>query len=252
MFPTINLGPLSIPAPELILLLGFLLGSIFAERKSKHFNVDPNKVEKVLWICLFAGIIGARLSYIARSPSAFQGNFLSIFSLNPNLLDPVGGLLISTAVGFAYVSKQKISYWAILDSLTPFFAVTAISLSLSNFAAGTGFGTPTTLPWGISLWNELRHPVQIYHLVSSLIALFVVYSIRQTDEYQSGFTFLLFISLTSGFRLFFSGFQESASFIGDGIRLLQLAYWIILAISLFLLNKQKFSPQMEGSDEPQG
>ena len=252
MFPTINLGPLSIPAPGLILLLGFWLGSVLAERKSKRFKVNPNLVEKVLWACLLAGLIGARLSYIARYPSSFQENLLSIFSLNPNLLDPVGGLLISAGVGFVYISHQRISLLTFLDSLTPFFAVIAISLSFSNFASGTGFGTSTTLPWGISLWYELRHPVQIYHLVGGFIALYIIFVRKQTDEYQSGFTFLLFVSLTSGFRLFFSGFQETSSLVGDGIRLPQLIYWTILAISLFLLNKHTLPPQMEKPYESQG
>ena len=252
MFPIINLGPISMPAPSLILLLGFWLGSVLAERKSKRFKVNPNLVEKVLWVCLLAGLIGARLSYIARYPSAFQENLFSIFSLNPNLLDPIGGLLISAAVGFAYISHQRISLLASLDSLTPFFAVMAIALSFSNFAAGTGFGTSTTLPWGISLWGELRHPVQIYHLVSGLVALYLISVRIQTNDHQPGFTFLLFVSLTSGFRLFFSGFQETASLVGDGIRLSQLTYWTILAISLFLLNKYNRPPQMEKPDESQG
>ena len=252
MFPTINLGPLSIPAPEFILLLGFWLGSVLAERKSKLFKVDPRIVEKVLWICLFAGLIGARLSYIARTPSAFQGNLLSIISLNPNLLDPFGGLLISAAVGFVYISNQRISFWSFLDSLTPFFAIMTITLSLSNFSSGIGFGTSTTLPWAISLWGAFRHPVQIYHLISGLVALYIIFTLKQTDKFQPGFTFLLFISLTSGFRLFFSGFQESTSLVGGGLRLIQLAYWMILAASLFLLNKQTLPAQMEKPDESQG
>jgi len=145
MFPTINLGPLSLPAPELILLISFWLGSIISERQAKRFNVDPLILDKVLWITLLAGIIGARLSYVARSPSAFEGNLLAIFSLNPDLLDPAGGLFISAAVGFLYLSKQQISAKSFLDSLSPFLGVMALALSLSNLASGRGFGTATTV-----------------------------------------------------------------------------------------------------------
>lgn len=252
MFPTINLGPLSIPSPEFIFLLGFWLGSVLAERNAKRFKIDPHLLEKVLWICLLAGLVAARFSYIARASSAFQGNLHSIFSLNPNLLDPVGGFLISAAVGFLYISNQRISLWAFLDSLSPFFAVLAAALSLSNFASGSGFGISTTLPWGLSLWGELRHPVQIYHFISGLIALGIILMVKQTDQRQSGYTFLLFISLTTGFRLFFSGFQESAILVFGGIRPLQLVYWTILAISLFILRKQYLQTQKEKFDEPKG
>ena len=252
MFPTINLGPLSIPTPEFILMLGFWLRYVLAERNAKRFQIDPHLLEKGLWICLLAGLVGARLSYVARASSAFQGNLLSIFSLNTNLLDPIGGLLISAAVGFLYVSNQRISLWVFLDSLSPFFAVLSVALSLSDLASGTGFGIPTTLPWGLSLWGELRHPVQIYYFISGFIALGVILTVKQTDKYQAGFVFLLFISLTTGFRLFFSGFQESAILFPGGIRPLQLVYWTILAISLFILRKQNLQTRMEKSDEPKG
>ena len=59
MFPVINLGPLSIPAPGFILILGFWLGSVLVERKSKRFKVNHNLAEKVLWVCLLSGLIGA-------------------------------------------------------------------------------------------------------------------------------------------------------------------------------------------------
>jgi len=245
MFPTINLGPLSIPAPELILLMGFWLGSTFSERHAKRFDVDPLILEKVLWITLLAGIIGARLSYVARSYFAFEGNLLAIISLNPNLLDPAGGLLISAAVGFLYLSRQQISVKAFLDSLSPFIAVMAIALSLSNFASGVGFGTATVLPWGIELWGIIRHPVQVYYIISGILTLFFLISFYQSKNYQPGTIFTAFLSMTSGYRLFFSGFQETRLVTINGIRLSQVVAWAILLISLYLLRNQIFPAREE-------
>jgi len=238
MFPTINLGPLSLPAPELILLISFWLGSIISERQAKRFNVDPLILDKVLWITLLAGIIGARLSYVARSPSAFEGNLLAIFSLNPDLLDPAGGLFISAAVGFLYLSKQQISAKSFLDSLSPFLGVMALALSLSNLASGRGFGTATNLPWGIELWGDNRHPVQIYYIIGGIFTLFILLRFYQGNNYQPGTIFTAFLSMTSGYQLFFSAFQETRFVTFGGIRLSQIVALAILLISLYLLRNQ--------------
>jgi len=240
MFPTINLGPLSLPAPELILLMGFWLGSTFSERHAKQFNVDPLIIDKVLWITLLAGIIGARLSYVARSPFAFEGNLLAIISLNPDLLDPVGGMLISAVIGFLYLSKQHISVKSFLDSLSPFLGVMALALSLSNFASGSGFGTATVLPWGIELWGMIRHPVQIYYIIGGILTLFFLLRFFQAKNYQPGSIFTSFLSMTSGYRIFIGGFQDTRLVLFSGIRLNQVIAWAILSISLYILRNQIF------------
>jgi len=240
MFPIINLGPLSLPAPELILLMGFWLGSTFSERHARRFNVDPLILEKILWITLLAGIIGARLSYVARSYFAFEGNLLAIISLNPDLLDPAGGLLISAAVGFLYLSRQHISPKAFLDSLTPFLGVMALALSLANFASGRGFGTATVLPWGIELWGIIRHPVQVYYITGGILTLFFLIRFFQSKNYQPGAIFTAFLSMTSGYRLFFNIFQETRLVTINGIRLSQVFAWAILLISLYIMRNQLF------------
>ena len=240
MFPTINLGPLSLPTPELILLLGFWLGSTFSERHAKRFNLDPLILEKALWITLLSGIIGARLSYVARSSFAFEGNLLAIISLNPDLLDPAGGIFISAAVGFLFLSKQQISGKAFLDSLSPLLGVMAIALSLSNFASGRGFGAATVLPWGIELWGEIRHPVQVYYIIGGFLTLLFLLRFFRTKTYQPGTIFTAFLSMTSVHRLFFSSFQETRFVTFSGIRISQVVVWAILLISLYLLRNQIF------------
>ena len=245
MLPTINLGPLSLPTPELILLLGFWLGSTFSEHHAKRFNLDPLILDKALWITLLSGIIGARLSYVARSYFAFEGNLLAIFSLNLDLLDPAGGIFISAAVGFLFLAKQQISAKAFLDSLSPFLGVMAIALSLSNFASGSGFGTATVLPWAIELWSEIRHPVQVYYIIGGILTLFFLLKFFRTKTYQPGTIFTAFLSMTSGYRLFFSSFQETRFVTFSGIRISQVVVLAILLISLYLLRNQIFPTREE-------
>lgn len=249
MLPILNLGPLSIPAPEFILLLGFWLGSLLSERSAVRYQIESHQIGKLIWTCLVAGIIGGRLSYIAGNPGAFRGNLISILSINPNLLDPVGGILISAVVGYFYHIKLGLPLRRLLDAITPFFAVLAGALSLSNFASGSGFGTATTLPWGISLWGEVRHPVQLYILLGDITTLIIILAIKKSVTYWSGRTFLLFTTLASGFRMFLMGFQEDAPLIAGVLRLNQIVAWVILAISLALFISKGVSSQVEVRDE---
>lgn len=236
MFPVLRLGPLSIPAPAFILLFGFFIGNYLAARKAKSFSIDPEIIDNVTWIGLLSGIIGARLSFIAGSPAAFKGNLSSIFSLNPALLDPFGGFVIAVGAAILILSRREIGYWQFLDSLTPFFGTVLASLFFSQFASGNSYGIPSDLPWAIDLWGTMRHPVQIYLFVFSLITLIVLLITAPLIRKPFGSLFLIFGSVTLSYMLFLSYFQSpSGSQVGH-FRLDQILYWIGLLIFLTLFN----------------
>lgn len=239
MFPVIDVGPLSLPVPELILLLGLWLGSSLAERQSQKNGGNPVALFKIIWGFLLAGILGARLSFIARNLSAFQGQWISVLSLNPALLDPTGGAVISLIVGYYLAVKYKLANWSILDDLVPVIAVLLPSLYLSNFASGSGFGTITQLPWGINLWGETRHPVQIYYLISSLVVLYLVVFRSGSNQFQAGSTMLSLLLYTSGYLTIFSAFQDPAGNLLGGFRIFQLISWMILTACILLNIKLK-------------
>jgi prolipoprotein diacylglyceryltransferase len=159
MLPVLNLGPLSLPVPQFVLLISFWAGSVLSDRKSKQILNNPGFIDRLLWTSILAGILGARLSYFARNPLAFSGEYLSLFSLNLNLFDPLGGLLIALAVSFFVVSRSKIPLLLVLDSISPFLGIFTAAIHLSRLASGAGFGSLTEVPWAINLWGGYRHPV---------------------------------------------------------------------------------------------
>ena len=78
MFPTIRIGPLSLQAPGLMLLLSLWIGITLAEKSAKVYKVSAERLSNLIFIALLAGILGARLAYIAQFPQAFAGNWLNI------------------------------------------------------------------------------------------------------------------------------------------------------------------------------
>lgn len=239
MFPTLQLGPLALQVPGLVLLAGLWLGLTLSERRAKRHGENPGYLYNLVFIALIAGVIGARLSYAITYPSAFAANPLSLLSINPGLFDPFAGILIGVSAAVIYLYRKQLPLWSTLDALTPLFAVLAIAQGIAHFAAGSAFGSPTDLPWGIHLWGAIRHPTQIYEILLATITLLAVLLIDRFPLGQiPGLTFLSFIALSAASRLFIEAFRGDSTLIGSGFRSAQVMSWLVLAACLALLGRR--------------
>jgi prolipoprotein diacylglyceryltransferase len=240
MLPVLNIGPLAIQTPGLVLLLGIWIGLSLAERYAHLFHVVAAQLYNVAFIALLAGIVGARLGYAARFPAAFAASPASLVSLNPGLLDPLGGFVVGTLAALIYGQRRSLSFWPLLDALTPVLIVFNIALALSQLAAGTAFGLPTDLPWAIELWGAARHPTQVYQLLAALFVLAVLWPGRKRlRERPPGFFFGAFLALAAGSRLVLDGFRADGLGLVGGFRLEQILAWLTLAAALFLLGRRQ-------------
>jgi phosphatidylglycerol:prolipoprotein diacylglycerol transferase len=233
MLPYIDLFGLALPLPALTLLIGLWAGISLAERYAHRKNLDPSHLYNLSLYALVAGVIGARLTYVAQFPSAFLENPGSLISPNPGLFDALGGLAVGLITALIYMQRRKLSFWPTLDALTPALAVVHIAISLSNFASGNGYGSPTSLPWGIELWGAVRHPTQVYEALGAGIILWVLWPGRVKGKRKPGTLFLRFVTYSAAARLFFEAFRGDSLVTIYNVRVMQIAAWIILVISLW-------------------
>ncbi len=219
------------PRHFLLIVAALWIGLTLAEKRSERYGVSKEQLNNLTFNSLIAFVVGGRLSFALSNLSAFSQSPLSIFSPNPDLFDPTGGLVVAVLVGLVYGQRQKLQLWATLDALTPIFAMLAVGLHLAHLAAGTAFGSPTTVPWGVDLWNATRHPTQIYELLASLLIFGLIW-FRKADS-SSGLLFLTFTALTAGARLFLEAFRGDSTLVLGGYRLVQVIAWMALAAALF-------------------
>lgn len=235
------------PPRHLILLLAALwVGLALAERRAERYGISKDSLNNLVYYSLFGYLLGGRILYALANLPAFAQSPLSLFSLNLDLFDPVAGLAAATIVGIVYGSRKGLPLWQALDTLTPLFAVIAIGLPLSQLAAGTGFGSPTDLPWAIDLWNARRHPTQVYELIAAL-GVFILTWFRKSYS-PSGSTFLMFSAVTAGARLFLEAFRGDSILVFGGLRLAQVIAWLVLALALFAgesIRGKERSPETE-------
>lgn len=232
------------PPRHLIPILAALwLGLSLSEKRAARHAISKETLNNLVYYSLLGYVLGGRLLFVIENFQAFIQSPLSIFSLNIDLFDPAGALVTAVLVGFIYGQRNKLPFWSTLDALTPLFAILAIGLHLSHLAAGTAFGSPTSVPWGIELWNANRHPAQVYELLAALLIFGFIW-FRRSDS-SAGSDFLWFTGLTAGSRLFLEAFRGDSTLIFGGIRAAQVLAWIVLA-AVFLASERLRSARRAG------
>lgn len=253
MLPILQIGPLALPVPELLMLLSFWLGLELTERHAPRFQADANAIYHLILIALAAGLVGARLAYAARFPAVFLESPLSLLTPRPQMLDASGGLLAAAAAALIYGQRKHLPLWPTLDALTSLFTVMAVALGLAHLASGDAFGAPAQVPWAIYLWGEMRHPSQIYEILAAALILAAVWPggviSRQHQAFtQPGMRFWTFLALSAVARLLLEGFRGDSILLMDSLRQAQLAAWLVLALSLWQIGKRL--PQKMPTEKP--
>jgi len=219
------------PRHFILIVAAMWIGLTLAEKRSERHGISKDQLNNITFYSLIAYVIGGRVLFAFSNLSAFTQSPLSIFSPNPDLFDPTSALIAALLTAFIYGQRQKLPLWGTLDSLTPIFATFAVGLSLAHLAAGTAFGSPTSLPWGIELWNATRHPTQLYELLASLLIFGLIWS--QKTETTPGVLFLNLTALTAFSHLFLEAFHGDSTLLPGGLRLAQLAAWVALIVIFY-------------------
>ncbi len=206
MLPFIRLGPFLLQVPELTLVLGVFLGASLAEKEAKKLRLKAELVNNLIYYGFFATIVGARLAYALKYLDAYLSDPLALFALSTTTLAINEGLLIGFGVSILYGIRKKLTLRPTLDGLAPGLAAFMIFLALSHFFAGTAYGSPTKMPWAIHLWDEYRHPTQIYELLAAILIFSLAYK-HAFGNRTPGMNFILTVALFAGSRIFLEAFR---------------------------------------------
>jgi prolipoprotein diacylglyceryltransferase len=231
MLPILQLGPLAIQLPGLLLLLGVWVGVTLAERESPKHGVQPAQLNHLVFLGLVAGLIGARLGYAVRYADVYLSSPLSLLALTPVTLAPIDGAAVGLIACLIYGQRQELPLWASLDSLTPGLAAVMVALGFAHLASGDAFGAPASLPWAVNLWGAARHPSQVYEILAAGAILALALRLGGKMQFP-GMAFLVFTALTAGARLFLEAFRGDSVIVLNGVRQAQLGALILLLLAL--------------------
>jgi phosphatidylglycerol:prolipoprotein diacylglycerol transferase len=217
-------------------LLAMWIGLNISESLARKRGQSAEKLSNLVFYGVVAWLAGGRLIFAALHPQAFLGSPISLVYPNTDIFDLTGAWISGLIVAFFYAHKHSLLQWETLDFLTPFFAFTALGLSLAHLAEGQIFGTETTIPWAVLQLDARRHPYLTYELLASSGTLGLLWLRWARSTPAAGSTFLLFAALTSGWMLLIEAFRGDSTFITGGLRLAQVGALTVLAVSLYWLD----------------
>jgi len=245
MYPFIRLGPFLLQLPGLALLGGVWAGSSLAEKEAARLRLNAADVYNLIFYALVAGIVGARLTYAVRYVSAYLANPISLLALTPATLYPNAGLVIGLAVAALLGWRKRLPLRPTLDALAPGLAAFMVALGIAHFLNGDAFGAPTSLPWSIRLWDDDRHPTQIYEVLAALAVFALAW--KRPLGIGGGLNFLLVVALSAAARIFLEAFRGDSMVWAGGFRAAQVVGLLALAACLWLLRRWQPQPMAEAS-----
>jgi phosphatidylglycerol:prolipoprotein diacylglycerol transferase len=246
VFPVLQIGPAAIQSSGLLLILGIFLGLTLSERLARKRGENPDTMTNLVLLATMISLVTARLFFAAARLALFQNNPAALLSPDPSLLDPWAGFTGASIITIIYGQRKHLEFRAILDRLTPLLAVVAVFIGIAHLASGLAFGSPTSLPWAITLWGARRHPSQIYETIGAIAILLLLW--RQYGSVGvPGTLFLKFAALSSGFFVFLSAFRGDSRLILGTFRQDQLLALVFLGLALLLLEIRSSPGKLDSS-----
>src|SRR5687767_11181879 len=90
------------PRHLILLLVALWIGLTLAEKRAEGHHVSKETLNSIVYYGLFGYILGGRILYALSYFSSFAQSPLSLFSPNPDLFDPFGGLVVALLVEVVY------------------------------------------------------------------------------------------------------------------------------------------------------
>lgn len=253
MFPVLQIGSIALPTAPLALLFGVWTGVWLAEREAVRLGLNGDAVASLVLIGLVAGVIGARVGYVAQHLGSYLTDPLGVLSPSPATLALAPGLLLGSIAIRIAGQRRQLPLWRTLDALAPGLAILGVAVGVAHLASGDAFGAPAQLPWSIVLWGEARHPSQIYEIVGAL-AVLAIWRWSRARRPFDGWSFLLVVALSAAMRVFLEAFRGDSWIFAGGLRGAQLVGLAVLALCLAALprlTRRTLTPtSVAGAAEP--
>lgn len=189
MFPVLlDLGFYQLRSYGVFVAVAILTGVWFSAREARRKGLDPSVVTDAAWPMVVAGLIGARLYYIAFSePAYYLAHPFEIFAVWHGGLSVHGALLGGLVAGLWHIRRGSLGFWRLADLVAPGIILGQTVGQIACLLNGDTYGKPTTLPWAITFTDPRAmaplgiplHPIQIYELLAYFAVFLVVWRVSQ-------------------------------------------------------------------------
>jgi phosphatidylglycerol:prolipoprotein diacylglycerol transferase len=152
VYPTLDIGPLSISPHGIGIAVGFLLGAQLMVRRSRRFDGPAeNDIWNTLFYALIGAIVGARAGYVFGHFSEVTDggdDLLGILRIWEGGISLIGGITGAVLFALPYMLRKKMGFWRTMDLAAPGLALGIIIGRIGDLVIGDHLGEPTNFALG--------------------------------------------------------------------------------------------------------
>lgn len=194
MFPDLlRIGDFRLGSYGLLLMIGALLGIYLAAKRAPAHGLDSKKVADALFWCLFPGLLGARITYMALNWSDFAGRPDLIFSWQFQGLTSYGGMVAGFLGLLAWTKRHNYSILRVIDTFGVPVLVAHAFGRVGCLLNGCCHGHPSdawyAVPQGLA--GARFEPAQLMDTVGVLLAALAITLIERKGLLRKGQSFAL-------------------------------------------------------------
>jgi len=225
----------------IIIAIAILTAVAVCYRRAPKHGIPAERVFDAMIVCLPAGIIGARLYYVAFNWGDYGGDFLMIVNLRLGGLAIHGALIAGFLAGLVFCKAKGIRPLDGFDVAAPCIAIAQSIGRWGNYFNSEAHGGPTDLPWGIPAGGELVHPTFLYESIWCFILFFILIFIDNRRAFE-GQTFLSYGALYSVERFFVEGLRTDSLMLGalKQAQVLSAAVFFASVVALIILGSKRW------------
>ncbi|MBA2615081.1 MAG: prolipoprotein diacylglyceryl transferase [Actinobacteria bacterium] len=254
----IELGPLTLHAYGLMLLLGILgaigLAGMLWTRRGGEWDL----VLRVAMWGVAGGIVGARLYHVATSWSEIDDPKLrGIIEIWEGGLGIWGGIAGGVLVGSIVIRRAGESVFAFMDVAAPGLLLAQAIGRWGNYFNQELFGVPTNRPWGLEIDPENRpdqytasdtfHPLFLYESLWNLLGVVVLLLVRARFRIRAPGLFCLYVAWYTFGRFFLELIRTDEAHELFGLRVNNYVSLVlfVLAVAGFVWSQRREEPPPE-------
>jgi len=240
----IDIGPLSIHAYGLMLLLAIIAATVLTGIRWTRRGGDWDLVFQVaVWGVAF-GIIGARLYHVITSWDQVPDEWWGVFAVWKGGLGVWGGIFFGVLAGAIVVRRSGASVLAFMDAVAPGLLLAQAIGRWGNWFNQELYGEPTDLPWGLEidlqhrpesidlLQQDTFHPVFLYEFTWNLLGVVVLLVLDKFIRFRPPALFALYVAWYTAFRAFEETLRIDPSHEWFGLRLNFYVSVVLFALSV--------------------
>jgi prolipoprotein diacylglyceryl transferase len=244
----IRLGPLTLHAYGLMLLLGILAAVALSVRRwtgSWRWWGSP-EVDLVLRVGMWGvagGIVGARLYHVATSWSAVPDEWWGPFAIWKGGLGIWGAIAGGVLAGSVVVRRAGVPVFPFMDAAAPGILLAQAIGRLGNYFNQELFGKPTDLPWALEIDPEHRpadfagaetfHPTFLYELLWNGLGVAVLLAVDRRFRIRPPGIFALYVAWYTFGRFFFELLRVDPAHEFGPLRLNGYVSLVVFALAVF-------------------